>query len=72
MSAVQFDAAAVQDLEDRTEYEAWLLEAVCRIADQAIQFGESDELIYPPDGGPPTQVIQVSGAINIGEWSPGS
>ena len=71
MSAVRFGAAALQDLEDRTEYEAWLLEAVYRIADQPIRFGEFDELIYPPDGSPPAQVLRASGAINIGDWRPG-
>jgi hypothetical protein len=72
MSAVvRFDAAALQDLEERTEYEAWLLEAVYRIADRAIPFGDLDQLVYPPGGGPPAQVIHGAGGINLRDWRPG-
>jgi hypothetical protein len=61
----------IADLTARTDYEAWLLEAVYEITDQRIAVENVDELIYPPSGGPPTQTIYVAGNIRIGDWRPG-
>lgn len=59
------------DLQSRTDYEAWLLEAVYDITDMRIAVENVDELIYPPSGAPPTQTIFASGSIDIGDWRPG-
>lgn len=69
-SPVQYTASAITDLTDRTEYEVWLLEAVYDIANQRLAVEGIDELIYPPDGSPPTQTISGVGAINVGDWRP--
>ena len=60
-----------KNLRDRIEYEAWLLEAVYEIANKRLAIEHVDELIYPPDGGPPTQFIYASGNIKSGDWQPG-
>jgi|SRR3990172_2222544 len=66
-----FGPTALADLRARTEYEIWLLEAVYEIGDQRLAVEGVDELIYPPNGGPPTQTIYEVGKINIGDWRPG-
>jgi hypothetical protein len=69
--AGMFGPTSLQDLKSRTEYEAWLLEAVYDITDQRIAVENVDELIFEPSGTPPTQTIYVAGAINLGDWRPG-
>jgi hypothetical protein len=66
-----FGSRALADLRARTEYEAWLLEAVYDITDQRIAVENVDELIYPPSGGPPAQTIYGFANIIIGDWRPG-
>lgn len=66
-----FQPAAISDLKDRTDYEAWLLEAVYHITNQRIAVENVDELVYPPTGAPPTQTIYGMVSINIGDWRPG-
>ena len=66
-----FGPTELADLGDRTDYEAWLLEAVYEITDQRIAVENVDELIYPPSGQPPTQTIYGVGNITIGDWRPG-
>ncbi len=63
--------ASLTDLAERTDYEAWLLEAIYEIADLRIAAKDVDEIIYPPEGGPFTQVIYGVGGIRIGDWRPG-
>jgi hypothetical protein len=69
--AAMFGPAALTDLESRTEYEAWLLEAVYDITDQRIAVEDVDELVYEPSGAPPRQTIYGVGGINISDWRPG-
>lgn len=71
ISPAMFASAAIADLRARTEYEAWLLEAVYDISDQRIAVENVDELVYPPSGGPPAQTIYAVGNINLGDWRPG-
>jgi hypothetical protein len=66
-----YGPAVMTDLAVRTDYEAWLLEAVYEITDQRIAVEDVDELIYPPNGGPPTQTVFGAGNIRIGDWRPG-
>ena len=58
------------DLADRTEYEAWLLEAVYDIANQPIAASAGDGLIYPPDGGSPKSIVYASCHLILGDWKP--
>jgi hypothetical protein len=66
-----FGPSALADLQARTAYEAWLLEAVYEITNDRIAVEDVDELIYPTTGGPPTQTIYAVGNIRIGDWRPG-
>src|SRR4051794_31473095 len=70
-STPQYGPAAIADLQNRTEYELWLLEAVYEIANQRLALEDVDELIYPASGGPPTQIIYGIGSSNVGDWRPG-
>jgi hypothetical protein len=70
-STPRYDPAAIADLQDRTEYELWLLEAVYKISNQRLAVEDVDELIYPPSGGPPTQTIYGIGSSVLGDWRPG-
>ena len=67
---INYTTSALTELRVRTEYEAWLLEAIYEIVDQRLAVEGVDELIYPPNGGPSTQTIY--GVINgsIGDWRP--
>ena len=66
-----FQGPAITNLQDRTEYESWLLEEVYEITDQRIAVEGVDELVYPPTGAPPTQTVYGMASINIGDWRPG-
>ena len=55
---MSFQATTLSHLQQRTDYEAWLLEEVYRITNQPIAVEDADELIYPPTGAPPTQTIR--------------
>lgn len=66
-----FDAQAILELENRTAYETWLLEEAYRIVDQPIPVVDVDQLIYPPNGAPPTQTIHAVGHLRLGDWRPG-
>ena len=65
-----YATTSLTDLAERTEYEAWLLEAVYKIAEHRLTVLE-DGLVYPPDGGAPTYTIGASLSINMGDWRPG-
>jgi len=56
------------DLRTSTEYEAWLLEAVYEIVDQRLPFKGVDELVYPPNGGPPIQTNYMAIKATFYDW----
>jgi hypothetical protein len=66
-----FGPGAIAELSERTQYEAWLLEAVYEVVDQRIAIGGPDELVYSPVGGPPIQTLYASGHMRVGDWRPG-
>lgn len=63
-----YHADSLADLNLRTEYEAWLLEAVYEIVKLRLAAREADDFIYPPNGGPPGSVKYGSSDIRIGDW----
>jgi len=63
-----YAASSIADLEARTEYEAYLLEAAYEIAEHRIAANDPDEVIYPPSGTPPKTVKYFSSNIVIGDW----
>jgi hypothetical protein len=63
-----YSPSALQDLDDRTHYEAWLLEAVYEITDDAVSRHSEGELIFPPCGGEPSQLRYMRGASSLGDW----
>jgi hypothetical protein len=58
-------------LGERTEYEAWLLEAVYEIAKHKIAASAPDEFIYPPGGASPRTGKYFSSDIAVGDWRGG-
>src|SRR3989442_3521393 len=70
-STALYGSTALGDLRVRTEYEAWLLEAVYEIANQRLAVEDVDELVYPANGGPPTQTMYDVASIKVGDWRPG-
>lgn len=61
---------ALTDLRERTQYEAWLLEEICRIADIPLTPLEFDAIVYPPNGAPHTYGVVVFGDVVCGDWRP--
>ena len=68
---MQYTPSALTELGERTEYEAWLLEAVYEIVDERLAVSGLDSLIYPPAGGPPTYFAPSVGTVNSADWYPG-
>lgn len=66
-----YGAASIADLTERTEYEAWLLEAVYEVAAQRIAVRVPDEFVYPPNGASPRALKYASSAIAVGDWHGG-
>jgi hypothetical protein len=66
-----YPAPTIVELQSRTEYEAWLLEAVYAVTNERLVVEGVDHLIYPPNGGPPTYTVYAVGNVNIGDWRPG-
>lgn len=66
-----YPASSLADLNVRTEYEAWFLEAAYEIVDQRIATSKPDQFVYPPNGGPPVSVKYASSHIRIGDWRGG-
>lgn len=62
---------ALADLSARTEYEAWLLEAVYEIVDQCLAARTADEFVYPPNGRPPVSKKYASAHMTTGDWRGG-
>ena len=50
-----FGPKAISNLRTRTEYEAWLLQAIYEVADQGLTVATPDEFVYPPSGASPTR-----------------
>lgn len=72
MPLPNFDPAAIAKLDERIEYELWLLELVYAIVDDSLVFKDQDVLIFPPSGGPPpTEFGPMCGRITFGDWRPG-
>ena len=67
---ISYTSSTLSDLADRTEYEAWLLEAVYDIANQPLAVSPGDGLIYPPDGSTTNLYIYASSYTIIGDWRP--
>jgi len=61
----------VNDLQERTDYEAWLLEAVYEIVDEPVAVSGVDHLVYPPTGGPPDLFGYGAANVTLGDWRPG-
>lgn len=59
------------DLTERTAYEAYLLEAVYKIVGNPFESEGVDDLIFPPDGSPPAQIIHGMASLELGDWRPG-
>ncbi|TVR05170.1 MAG: hypothetical protein EA395_15970 [Phormidium sp. GEM2.Bin31] len=59
----------IQNLKERTNYEAWLLEEIYKIVKQPIKLG--DDLIYPPNRGDPDSFIYLDCTISTSDWRPG-
>jgi len=66
-----FGAAALADLQARTDYEAWLLEDIYEIADVRLLIQDHDQVVFPPNGAAPNQTIVGVGDVNLGNWRPG-
>lgn len=67
---VNYTPEAIPDLTSRTEYEAWLLEAVYDLAKQPIAVSLGDGLIYPLDGSDPRVHHYLEGKSTVGDWGP--
>ena len=66
-----FNSNALVRLAERTEYEAWFLEAVYAIADQEL-FPSSPNAVVCPVGKRQAQYfVHARGNIVIGDWWPG-
>jgi hypothetical protein len=66
-----YGPSSLAELEERAEYEAWLLESVYEIAARRIATSDPDELIYPPNGESPRRVTYASSNIAVGDWRGG-
>jgi hypothetical protein len=62
---------AIRLLAERTEYEAWLLEAAYAIAEQELFPSFPDAVIYPVDRSRPEFIAHMRGNIVMGDWRPG-
>lgn len=71
MVVTRFRRATPRDLVERTAYESYLLEAVYKIVGNPFKTEGVDDLIFPPDGSPPAQVIHGMASLELGDWRPG-
>jgi hypothetical protein len=71
MLSPTFDADAVLRLSERTEYEAWFLEAVYAISEQELFPVWPDAVIYPINHKEAKFFGYGRGNIVIGDWRPG-
>ncbi len=66
-----YDQNAIALLVERTQYEAWLLEAVYAIVEEEWFPCFPDEIIYPIDSLQPKIIRYARANIVIGDWRPG-
>ena len=62
-----YDSIAMNDLQARTQYEAWLLEAVYDVARVPVIANLPDQLVYPASGAPPVYTTFVAVKMG-GNW----
>ena len=65
-----YDQASFEDLQARTQYESWLLEAVYDVAGSPILVDWPDQMVYPASGAIPTLTVFGRANIIIGDWRP--
>lgn len=70
-SPSSYNSPAPTDLGERTAYESYLLEAVYKIVGNPFESEGVYDLIFPPDGSPPAQIIHGMASIELGDWRPG-
>jgi hypothetical protein len=70
MSSPTFDAGAVLRLSERTEYEAWFLEAVYAISEQELFPVWPDAVVYPINRKRAKFFAYARGNLVIGDWRP--
>jgi hypothetical protein len=66
-----YSASDLAELAGQTEYEAWFLEAVYEITDDAIAAKEVYEAVYPPGASAPSWHVRLSIKARIGDWRSG-
>jgi hypothetical protein len=67
---VAYITSSYSDLAERTEYEAYLLEAVYEIADRPIARSPGDRLIYLAGTSTPKTHVNISLESVFGDWRP--
>ena len=65
-----YDQQSLADLNDRTRYELWLLEAAYAIADEILFPEWPDQIVYPANGDAPSSKVFMSGNVTLGDWRP--
>jgi hypothetical protein len=65
-----FGSMAIANLRARTEYEAWLLEDIYKLTDGRQRTEHVDDLVFPPDGGPPKHTVFATANLVVGDWRP--
>jgi hypothetical protein len=72
MAAVlPYSSSALQRLAERTDYEAWFLEAVYKIAEDDLFPTFPDAVIYPANSVAPKFIAYMRGNIILGDWRAG-
>lgn len=66
-----FDANALTKLAERTEYEAWLLEAVYALVENELFPSCPDGVVYPVDKSKAQFFVHARVNIILGDWRPG-
>lgn len=66
-----YDSGALQRLSERTDYEAWFLEAVYTIGEDDLFPTFPDGVIYPSNGASPEYIRHMRGRAVIGDWRSG-
>lgn len=67
-STTHYDSKAQEDLCTRTEYEAWLLEAIYEITDKRLSVEVTHEIVYPLNEETPTHKFHHYININVNDW----
>ncbi len=66
-----FNANSLIKLSERTEYEAWLLEAVYKLVENELFPSWPDAVIYPVNRAKAKSFVFGSANIDLGDWRPG-